>query len=275
MGRQSPKAGFGGRTQQAGTLVAATFLPITFQRSLMPRSALDQALVTGISTSLNYGLAALIQDSVEALALRSIGTADPARVDRHGWRGGARTAAWWVATTGLSGAIVGGLQELVGRRGDVQDRSIPVAPFAGAVLVAANDYRRRRWEAHHPWSEVEEHAPVSPAKSFAMSVGVTAGLMGLAAGERQFAAGVGGLLERALPGLSASTGRSATSPPSRSWEGRSTSCSAGSTAGSSGAPSRSRRPTTSRPPPGWSAEAPGARWPWPSWNAPAPSTASC
>jgi hypothetical protein len=200
MGRQSPKAGFGGRTQQAGTLVAATFLPITFQRSLMPRSALDQALVTGISTSLNYGLAALIQDSVEALALRSIGTADPARVDRHGWRGGARTAAWWVATTGLSGAIVGGLQELVGRRGDVQDRSIPVAPFAGAVLVAANDYRRRRWEAHHPWSEVEEHAPVSPAKSFAMSVGVTAGLMGLAAGERQFAAGVGGLLERALPG---------------------------------------------------------------------------
>lgn len=231
MGRQSPNAGFGGRTQQAGTLVAAASLPITFQRSLMPRSALDQALVTGISTSLNYGLAALIQDSIEALALRSVGAADPAQVDRHGWRrasigldlaaigvglaaqralrqrpherlarGGARTAAWWVTTTGLSGAIVGGLQELVGRRGDVQDRSIPVAPFAGAVLAAANDYRRRRWEAHHPWSEVDEHAPVSAAKSFAMSVGVTAGLMGLAAGERQFAAGVGGLLERALPG---------------------------------------------------------------------------
>ena len=231
MGRQSPNAGFGGRTQQAGTLVAAASLPITFQRSLMPRSALDQALVTGISTSLNYGLAALIQDSIEALALRSVGAADPAQVDRHGWRrasigldlaaigvglaaqralrprpherlarGGARTAAWWVTTTGLSGAIVGGLQELVGRRGDVQDRSIPVAPFAGAVLAAANDYRRRRWEAHHPWSEVDEHAPVSAAKSFAMSVGVTAGLMGLAAGERQFAAGVGGLLERTLPG---------------------------------------------------------------------------
>ena len=29
---------------------------------------------------------------------------------------------------------------------------------------------------------------------------MTAGLMGLAAGERRFAAGVGGLLERALPG---------------------------------------------------------------------------
>jgi uncharacterized membrane protein len=213
--------------------VAATFLPITFQRTLMPRSPLDQALVTGISTSLNYGLAVLVQDSIEALALglRGGGAADPARVDRHGWRrsstgldlaaigvglaaqrmlrprpgerlgrGGARTAAWWVTATGLSGAIVGGLQELVGRRGDVQDRSVPVAPLAGVVLAAANDYRRRRWEAHHPLSDVEEQAPVSAAKSLAMSVGVTAGLMGMAAGERRFAAGVGGLLERALPG---------------------------------------------------------------------------
>ena len=83
---RSPKVGVGGRTQQVGTLVAVAVLPITFQRSLMPGSAFDQALVTGISTSLNYGLAALIQDSIEALALRSVGAADPAWVDRHGWR---------------------------------------------------------------------------------------------------------------------------------------------------------------------------------------------
>jgi uncharacterized membrane protein len=70
MSRQSPNAGIGGRTQQAGTLVAATLLPITFQPTLMPRSPLDQALVTGISTSLNYSFAALIQDSIEALAPR-------------------------------------------------------------------------------------------------------------------------------------------------------------------------------------------------------------
>jgi uncharacterized membrane protein len=86
MARQSPNWGIGGRTQQAGTLVAATFLPITFQRTLMPRSALDQALVTGISTSLNYAMAALIQDSIEALALRGAGRTDPATVDRDTWR---------------------------------------------------------------------------------------------------------------------------------------------------------------------------------------------
>jgi hypothetical protein len=67
---RSLNAGIGGRTQQAGTLVAAAVMPITFQPTLMPRSGLDQALITGISTSLNYAFAALIQDSIEAVALR-------------------------------------------------------------------------------------------------------------------------------------------------------------------------------------------------------------
>jgi hypothetical protein len=142
----------------------------------MPRSALDQALVTGISTALNYSFAALIQDSVEVLALRGAGRADPTKVDRHAWRrasialdlatigagltlqsalrprpderlprGGVRTAGWWLSATGLSGAVVGVLQELTRRRRDVQDLSIPVAPFAGAVLATVNDFRRRRW----------------------------------------------------------------------------------------------------------------------------------
>ena len=227
----SPSAGIGGRTQQAGTLVAATLLPITFQPTLMPRSALDQALVTGISTSLNYGLAALIQDSIEALALRGAGRSDPARVDRHRWRrasigldvaavgaglalqsalrprpgerlsrGGARTTGWWVAATGLSGAVTGVLQELVGRHSDREDHSLPVAPFAGAALAAVNEYRRRRRERQFPGAGADEGARASAAKSLAMSLGVTAALTGLAAGERLSATGVGRIAERALPG---------------------------------------------------------------------------
>jgi uncharacterized membrane protein len=228
---RSPNAGIGGRTQQAGTLAAATIMPITFQPTLMPRSGLDQALITGISTSLNYAVAALIQDSIEAVALRGAGRTDPTKVDRHAWRrasvafdlatvgaglavqralrprpgerlprGGARTAGWWLAATGLSGAAVGVLQELTSRRGDTQDHSIPVAPFAGAALAAVNDYRRRRWEAQFPGVGADEGAPASAAKSLAMSLGVTAALTGVAAGERLFAAAVGGLLERGLPG---------------------------------------------------------------------------
>ena len=50
--------------------MAAAVMPITFQPTLMTRSALHQALVSGISTSLDYAFAALIQDSLEAVALR-------------------------------------------------------------------------------------------------------------------------------------------------------------------------------------------------------------
>ena len=231
MGMRAPNAGIGGRTQQAGTLAAATIMPLTFQPTLMPRSALDQALVTGISTSLNYAFAALIQDSIEAVALRGAGRSDPAKVDRRTWRrasvgldlaaigagmalqralaprpgerlprGGARTAAWWLSATGLSGAIVGVLQELTARRSDTQDHSIPVAPFAGAAMAAINDYRRRRWERQFPGVGADEDASTSAAKSLAMSLGVTAALTGLAAGERLFATAVGTGLERVLPG---------------------------------------------------------------------------
>jgi uncharacterized membrane protein len=197
----------------------------------MPRSALDQALVTGISTSLNYALAALIQDSIEAVALRQAGRTDPAKVDRRTWRrasvvldlaaigaglavqsalrprpderlprGGARTAGWWLAATGLSGAVVGVVQELTARRDDTQDHSFPAATFAGAGMAAVNEYRRRRWERQFPGVGTDDNAPTSAAKAMAMSLGVTAALTGLAFGERLFATGVGRAVERVLPG---------------------------------------------------------------------------
>ncbi|HET9558186.1 MAG TPA: hypothetical protein VFS70_13680, partial [Actinomycetota bacterium] len=277
---------------QAGTLVAATIMPITFQPTLMPRSALDQAMVTGISTSLNYAFAALIQDSIEAAALRGAGRTDPAKVDRHTWRrasigldlaaigaglaaqsalrprpgerlprGGARTAAWWLSATGLSGAVIGVLQELTSRRGDTQDHSLPVAPFASVVLAGVNEYRRRRWEARFAEVAADEDAPTSAARSFAMSLGVTAALTGLAAGERLFAQAVGSVLERGLPGHERVYRPLGHVAALSVLGGVLYELLAGSTTGSSGGPSRSRRPSTRRPPPSSSAAARGAGWP--------------
>ncbi len=86
MRRRSPTAGFDGRTQQAGTAVAATMMPLTFQRTLMPKSGIDQAVITGISGALNYGFAALIQDTIEAVALRLSGGTSPDEVSLKTWR---------------------------------------------------------------------------------------------------------------------------------------------------------------------------------------------
>jgi uncharacterized membrane protein len=67
MSRRPRYAGAGARTQQTGMVMALALMPTTFQRTLMPRSTLDQALTTGICGALDDGFAALIQDTVEAV----------------------------------------------------------------------------------------------------------------------------------------------------------------------------------------------------------------
>jgi len=53
MSGQSPNAGSAGAPSRPAPCRPPPSLPITFQPTLMPRSAVDHALVTGISTSLN------------------------------------------------------------------------------------------------------------------------------------------------------------------------------------------------------------------------------
>jgi hypothetical protein len=208
---------------------AATVMPITFQPTLMPRSALDQALVTGISTGLNYSFAALVQDSIEALALRGAGRSDPSKVDRHRWRR---------ASIGLDLAAIGAglaLQRALRPRPDERlpregagrppgavghrpvGRRHRHAPGAHEAPTPRTTRSRWRHSPAPPWprSTTTDAGAGRPSslgwgptrapqrrrpKSFAVSLGVTAGLTGLAAGERLFASGVGRLLERGLPG---------------------------------------------------------------------------
>jgi uncharacterized membrane protein len=229
MTRRSPSAGFTGRTQQAGTVVAATMMPLTFQRTLMPKNGIDQAAITGISGALNYGFAALIQDTIEAVALRLSGGTSPDEVSLKTWRrasiavdvaaialgaaiqtyfrqqpeerlprGAMRTAGWWVSSTGLAGSLVGLTQEVVGRRRDVEDRSVPVALPVGIALAAANEFRRRRWEADDAEGDLDEDSATSALKSLGMGLGVTIALNLAAAGERLFAAGVSKILAKVL-----------------------------------------------------------------------------
>ena len=53
------------RSDQAGVFAASAIVAGTFQRTLMPRSDRDQAVVTGLSVGLSYLVASLVQDVVE------------------------------------------------------------------------------------------------------------------------------------------------------------------------------------------------------------------
>ena len=75
----------GGRADQAGLLYAAANTPVTFQRTLMPRATMDQALVTGLSASANHALVTLVQDAIQSTALVLVGEAGRRTVDEKRW----------------------------------------------------------------------------------------------------------------------------------------------------------------------------------------------
>jgi uncharacterized membrane protein len=172
------------RTDQAGAFLAAAGVPLTFQRTLMPRSTVDQGIVTGISTALTYLLAAVAHDAIEVVATRLVGS--PADHDNHDTsirrtalglnlgaaalgfvtqlavpqrryeplnRSALRTAGYWIATSGWSAVTVGATQEALHAldrrsRVDLRLRHLPATLVAGAVTAAVSEFRRHRRELH-------------------------------------------------------------------------------------------------------------------------------
>jgi uncharacterized membrane protein len=124
-------------------LVAAVVVPRSFERSLMPRSAVDQGLITGLSLTVEYGLTAMCQDLLDLgvarvaakrratapqdlrglgdladLAAIGLGIAAqallPPRQGERLWRGACRTSGWLLARSGLAGLVADALQEALG-----------------------------------------------------------------------------------------------------------------------------------------------------------------
>ena len=147
MARSRPHRSLGSRAEQTGLLLATGNAPLTFQRTLMPRTTSDQALITGLSFAANHALASLIQESLQSVALLLAGEAGRDAVDERRWsratlavdaaaiaaglgvqralarhgderlpRAGARTGGFVVAATGVGGLLIGGLQELLDHR---------------------------------------------------------------------------------------------------------------------------------------------------------------
>ena len=220
---------------QVGLVVAAAEVPGTFGPGLSPRSALDQGVVTGLSTGVHYLLALGTQDALQALAaglarapatarwgdlatrqrtlalaldvaavpvglaLRRFLPSHPGEAMARGW---VRQAGWRAGTTGvaalsLEAARVGlrAVDERVGAGGRVA--GLPVAVPLGLTIAFVVDRRRGM-----PGVDDEADSSTTPplARSALVAAGVEGGLVAVAYAEHALASAAGRRLAELLPG---------------------------------------------------------------------------
>ena len=85
MARSRNRRSLGGRAEQTGTLLATTNGPMTFQRTLMPRTTTDQALITGLSFAANHAVVSLLQETLQSVGLLLAGGAGRRGFDEGKW----------------------------------------------------------------------------------------------------------------------------------------------------------------------------------------------
>lgn len=225
------------RATEAGLLVAAAAMPETFQRTLMPRSNLDQALVSGLTFTLAHGLVSTLQEVVQwvagngdqeesaadarAWSRRAI-AADAGALasgwlmhhlltqadDERLWRASGRTSGLLVAVTGLAGAVTGLVHEVAAATADDGDGAARRARLglvvAAGAMAGSREFGRRRREAAldtDPPGDGDEAR--SAARSLGLGVAVAAGAAGIARAEGAVSDRIARGLARVLPGSAA------------------------------------------------------------------------
>jgi uncharacterized membrane protein len=220
------------RANEAGILFAAINAPLAFQRTLMPRELVDQALITGLSASANHALVSLVQDSIQTAALLLTGQAARRNVDERRWslaaitadlaaialgigiqravpqqpreplpRAAMRTSGYWLTTGGAAGAAVGVLQEASARADWKPKRTIALVAPAVAAAAATNAWLVRRRE--HLDAVLPAEKRPSLLESIGVGLGVTVAVSALGIIERRGADAVSRSAARALPGSEA------------------------------------------------------------------------
>jgi uncharacterized membrane protein len=225
------------RAEDCGLLVAGTNVPLTLQRTLMPRGSIDQAIVTGLSISTNQSLVSFVQDTIQAcgqLVLRRRGrdvderqleravvVADLAALaagvvvqralqQRAGEplpRAAARTAGFWTAVTGTAGLIVGGVERVLPAGSQGRRRTTMALLATTGALAAVGELGRRHRarldaaaEANGDAAPVPKPTPKETARALVFGVGVSVGTAGLATLERRAADRIAHAAARVFPG---------------------------------------------------------------------------
>jgi len=230
-------SGLSGRGEQTALLVGSATVPGTFAPSLVPRSVIDQGIVTGLGATLSYVLTVANQDLIEAaaslvaprlpgpsaedrqrtaallldLSVIPAGLAAqrllPRRAHEPVARGLTRQAAWRTTVTGVGGATFAlaqaGANRLDARLGaDGRLARMPLAVPIGLGIAWVIELRRRD-RVEEPTDEQsagsDEKGP-APIRGAAAAVGVVGALSVAAYAESLLARTAGYGLASLLPG---------------------------------------------------------------------------
>ncbi len=228
-----------GVPEEAGVLAGATVVGRTFSRGLMPRTTADQAVITGVSSAINYGMTAAAQSLIERVAFKIAGGGSDTAASRRTQRGiilagdvagitvglaaqrlleqrndewiaraWARTFSWRIAVGGLAGAIIVVSDEALDALSSDDRpwvRDLPVALPIGAALATYQYHRlrsmmRAEGVTHDAvGSAIESHKGVAVGRSVATGTVVSLGLYGAAQVEQLFVDGVATAVTYANP----------------------------------------------------------------------------
>lgn len=211
---------------KTAVFAAASSVGSSFAPSLLKRKPLDQAIATGVSASLSYGVASITQSFIDGLSRRVAPGRERSRlesrkylntianvtaigvgvglqrllVQRHGEpvkRAALRTLGWELSASGWAGlgitAVLGAAEEYERRNeGRLHPAVVPVGFIVGGLLSTAEIIWYRRHESDSP--------PL--VNSLAQGLFVMAGVSSVGYAETKGANLVAGLVRRHVPGLS-------------------------------------------------------------------------
>lgn len=223
-------------TEATGLAHAVAGVAPTFDRSLLPRTTIQQAGLTGLWGALNYGVTATMQSFIEAGARRvgagnlkgpnsrrlAIMTADatalgvglavrralPRKQDGPIVRAAARAVSWRFIMTGAAGLTAlaaDALTDTLSGNHDEQSVNALITVASGiGVSAGMTLWRSRRLidtgvELDQFGDSVSETVGVQPIRATAVGVGVTTGLFILSRVERAVAHSIGRGISKAIP----------------------------------------------------------------------------
>jgi hypothetical protein len=219
-----------------GLVVASAMVPGTFARSLSARSAIDQGMVTGLSTGLHYLLTVGTQDTLQAAAAElaagrsgrnggaevrrqrtltlaadlaaiplglAVRAALPERPGEAMMRGLLRQVGWRAAVTGIGATLLIGTEtvlESVDRRLGAGGRiaRLPVAVPVGLGVAFVLEHRRQAEQ--QPTAESATAGPSAALRPLGVAGAVVGGLALAAYSEHALATTAGRRIAAVLPG---------------------------------------------------------------------------